>query len=341
MKVDNFKELLLKKSEDNRNLQVLIKYMKEEYLVDHIVESLKKMASSYSKKNPNAGLTNFGSTMDEFTEGDMIHDALSHHASAYKAALKAGDKKTADKHMSQIHKIMHMSDKVTKDGLNDHSGGKLRIDAIDPKPWERTGKTNVNDKGKFKTDTVGWKYQRANPDYSHLRGAPHESYKGEIRAHGHNKAYPLEEMKVNDKHIHIDDDHDFNGEYQPHPFDSHPVMGIYNTKPSDHNDLKQEEYLKNVDAFNDEGGGLDAYYDMIEARDPEAHAARGSVKHPGVHEDVPGLNIDRETKEAPAAVSTKVDDLPEKAPSLQDMKAQQKSKLQDILANAKPPKAGK
>ena len=40
MKLDNFKELLNKKAEDNPNLQLLIKYMRDEYLVDHVIESL-------------------------------------------------------------------------------------------------------------------------------------------------------------------------------------------------------------------------------------------------------------------------------------------------------------
>lgn len=356
MKVNSFKELLLKKSQDNPNMQVLIKYMRDDFLVNHIVESLEKMAASYSRKNPNSAVLDFGTNMDKHTEGEMIHDALSHHASAYKAALAAGDKKTADKHMSQIHKMMHMSDKLTRDGLNDHSNGKLKVESIDPKPWERShhsktkkdaeGNDIKNSKGGkvFITNTKGWGRQNKNHNYDYLRGAPHESHRGEVAAHGHNEAYPLEEIKVNGKHVHIDDDHPYNGAYESHPFDSHPIMEHYNTSPKNHNSSKHDEYLNAVDAFNDEGGGLDSYYDAIDQRDPEAQAARGSVKHPGVHARIPGLDIERptrETKEATAAVSPNAEVLPDKAPSLQEMKAQQKSKLQDILANAKPLKAGK
>lgn len=332
--------------------------MKDDFLVDHIVESLEKMASSYSKKNPNHAVMHFGTHMDEHTEGEMFHDAMSHHASAYKAALDAGDESTADRHMSQIHKMMHMSDKLTRDGLNDHSHGKLRVEAIDPKPWERShhSKTKMEEDGKtpkknskgghiFTTDTKGWARQNRNHNYGYLRGAPHESHRGEVTAHGHNKAYPLHEIKVNDKHIHIDDDHAFDGSYQEHPFDSHPIMSHYNTSPKSHDSLKHDDYLKAHDEFHAEGGGLDSYYDMTDLRDPEAHAARGSIKHPGVHKEIDGLSLEKptkETKEAPAAVSPKAEEvLPDKAPTLQEMKDKKRSELQNILASAKPPKRGK
>src|SRR6478736_550669 len=132
MKLDSFKELLIKKAEDNDNLKLLIKYMREDYLVDHVVESLEKMAAIYSKKNPNHAVLHFGTHMDPGTEPEMIHDALSHHASHYKSALDSGNKALADQHMRKIFEINHMADKLTRNGLEDHSLGKLKVEAIDP-----------------------------------------------------------------------------------------------------------------------------------------------------------------------------------------------------------------
>ena len=232
MKLDNFKELLIKKSGDNKNLELLIKYMKDEYLLDHVVESLEKMAWSNSKKNPNAAVKHLATNMNNFKAG-MIHDALSHHASHYKAALKAGDKQTADSHMRKIFKTMHIIDKATRDGLNDHTQGRLKVEAIDPKPWERNNyQTTKGDSTKYSTDTRGWSRHKDSQTYDYLRMAPHadKGYQGdglgaaEVKTHGHNKAYPLEEIKVNGKYLHIEDV-EHSGEHTEHPFDSHPIYG--------------------------------------------------------------------------------------------------------------------
>lgn len=261
MKLDNFKELLIKKADGNPNLQLLIKYMRDEYLVEHAIESLNKMARSYSNKNSNSAIMHFGSHMDPETDGAMIHDALSHHASHYKAALNSGNEKLADSHMKKIFQIMHMSEKLTRDGLNDHSGGKLKIDAIDPKPWERSGYSNISEKtGKFSTDTKGW--SRLSNNYAWLRGTPYNkgSYGKETEAHGHNQAYPLNQIKVNGKHLHIDDVEQ-TSDYVPHEFDEHPIMKFYKGSPSSHNAQKQQEYLESIDTYSD---NMDAFLDRID-----------------------------------------------------------------------------
>ncbi len=347
MKLNSFKELLLKKSEDNKNLQILIKYMRDDYLVGHVIESLEKMAASYSKKNPNHAIMHFGTNIDKGTEGDMFHDALSHHASNYKSALNAGNTRVADQHMAQIFKMMHMADKLTKDGYNDHSGGKLKIEAIDPKPWERSYFKDKKDNGKFKTDTKGWGRGPTKEGYSFLRGAPHESYKGEIATHGHNKAYPLNEIKVNGKYLHIDDSNDkTNNAYEPHPFDSHPIMSHYKRSPKAHDSISHDKYLKEYDDFHADGGGMDKYFDLIESRDPVEHEARGSKKSDPVHKDIEGLDLSDTTKrdienakiegfEKPISdsIETKQEKkLSEKPPTLEEVKA----KIAAIRNSKKP-----
>lgn len=279
MKLNNFKELLNKKASNNPNLQLLIKYMRDDYLISHVVESLNKMARSYSNKNPNHSVMDFGTNMDADTEGSMIRDALSHHASHYKAALASGDEKLADSHMKKIYNMMHMSEKLTRDGLNDHSKGKLNIEAVDPKPWERSGYANKNEKsGKFSTDPKGW--SRSSNGYGWMRGTPHDSYGAETDAHGHKGAYPLNEIKVNGKYLHIDDI-DPASEHVDHVFDSHPIMKNYKSSPTQHTTDKHQQYLDDTSAYHDEGGGMDSYFDGIEGMD--GYDSRGSIKPDAIH----------------------------------------------------------
>ena len=283
MKLDNFKELLTKRAKNDPSLQTLINYMKDDLLVDNVAESLNKMATTYSKKNPNHAVMHFGTHMDAETEPAMIHDALSHHASQYKAALKNGNKALANKHAQQIFNTMHMSEKLTRNGLNDHSGGKLKIDSIDPKPWERSGYSGKNEQGKFSTDTKGW--SRNGSDYSSwLSGNPHDAYGKETDVHGHKGAYPLEEIKVNGKYL------DINPEAEaetgvPHEFGSHPIMSHYKNSPTEHTSDKHEQYLKAHDLYQD-SPHVDSYFSRQEAMDPKVSTSRGSVKSNPVHEPV-------------------------------------------------------
>lgn len=321
MKLDSFKELLIKKAEDNDSLVLLIKYMREDFLVDHVVESLEKMARIFSKKNPNHAVLHFGTHMDPGTEPDMIHDALSHHASHYKAALDAGNEALADRHMRKIFEINHMADKLTRDGLNDHSGGKLKVEGVDPKPWERKKYSDMKDDGKFVTDTKGW--ARHGSDYSFLRESPHESHKKEVKAHGHNKAYPLEEMSVNGKPIHIEDDLKSPGKFVDHPFDSHPIMKHYARSPKEHSAELHSQYMDEHEGYGNEG--INKYFDMIDARDPQKQALRGTIKAKPVHKEVEGLNLE----DAPAAPAAPVEgEVPvaapeagKEAPSINDVMA--------------------
>jgi hypothetical protein len=284
MKLDNFKELLIKRAKDDPSLQLLIKYMRDDLLISHTVESLEKMAQAYSKKNPNHAVMHYGTHMDPENDPAMIHDAMSHHASQYKAALKGGNKALANKHAQQLFNMMHMSEKLTRNGLNDHSGGKLKVEAIDPKPWERSGYSGKNpETGKFSTDTKGW--SRNGSDYaSWLQGAPHEAYGKETDVHGHKGAYPLEEIKVNGKYLDINPEAEVKG-FVPHEFDSHPIMSNYKNSPAEHTPEKHEQYLKAHDLYQD-SPHMDSYFNRQEAMDPKALASRGSVKSEPVHAPV-------------------------------------------------------
>ena len=314
MKLNNFKEILLKKSSDNISLQSFIYHMKDDYLVDYVYESLQKMAANKGgHKRPNMALTAFANSIKP-GHADMIHDALSHHATKYKSALKAQKalaaagkteeaaqaRKVANSHMGSFYKTVHMLDKILHDGNKNHTpgGDSLTMHVIDPKPWERNkytgrsqskGESSPYKQDHYSTDTKGW--ARDTSDYSFLENAPHHSYVEEIHGHGHSKAYPLEETKINGKHIDIDDKDQYSGQYTPHVFDSHPVFQVYKKS---NEDLKGPAAVKfMMDSMNFDKGNLKDFMDKY-----NPHPERGSKKSAAVHDDIEPLNIDTHLRSA-------------------------------------------
>jgi hypothetical protein len=306
MKVNSFKEILLKKSSDNTNLKSFIFHMKDEYLVDYVYESLQKMAANTGgHKKPNTALQSFAKTIKP-GHIDMIHDALSHHATKYTSALKAqkdlsasGKQKeakqagdVANDHMSRFYKTVHMLDKVLHDGNKNHTpDSSLKMKVVDPKPWERNRFTNKGNKGEpnpykqdhYGTDTKGWAREG---DYSFLQNAPHHSYVDEVHGHGHTKAYPLEETKINDKHVHIDHDDQYSGAYTPHAFDSHPVFDIYKKPNEQTTGPAAVKFM--MDSMNFDKSNL---RDFMDNHNPEA--TRGASKSAPAHAEVAPLDIQK------------------------------------------------
>jgi len=316
MKLESFRELLIKKSGDP-SLENLITFVREDVLADLVIESLEKMARS-KHKGDSAGVPvkDFGVEMDPETEPNMIHDALSHHASHYKAAVGTGNQPLANQHANQMFRIMDMADQAQK-----HSNGKLQVEAVSPHPWERTGKAhrltekdkpvvNGNKKaGTFVSDTKGWRYRdhgKPGKGFEFLQTAPHEHYSNEVRKHGHNKAYPIEEMKVNGKYIDVKDipKEDLKG-YQEHPFDKHPIMSHFE-KPAGGRTPEEDQAWRAEHAAYATSPHMDKYFENLDTTE-----GRGSKKSNPVHADVPGLEHKKseeaaeEQKAAPAQESAK------------------------------------
>lgn len=299
MKINYFRELLLKKADGNSNLQFLIKNSADEFLSDTVLESLLKMAEDIRRpRSSNSVIKHFGEmSLDDHTSG-MIHDALGHHVSHYKAAIKDGktaNNPVASKHMKKIHDIMHFSRKLSKDSIGDHSGGKLKIEAVDPKPWERQAYLSVGKTGKM-SDTKGW--SREHPNYEYMAGAPSNtgSYAKEIERHGHKGGYPLEEIKVNGKHLHIDDNVDAS-DYVEHEFsDNHPIFkplggskkAAFRIPASKLEEQHYDLYDKAHEAYEDAGhqDRYDERHDALRTKDPEGYDKRGSTKPDQVHQDI-------------------------------------------------------
>jgi hypothetical protein len=337
MKLDSFRDLLVKKSRDVSQ-QNLVKFMKDDLLAELVAESLEKMArASHKGDAANFAIRDFGTEMDPSHEPNMIHDALSHHASNYKAALNNGNKSVANQHAKQIYRIMDMADQAQK-----HSHGKLQVEAVSPHAWERNSKTNQytadDDKvkdgsykvGEFKTKTKGWRH-RGN-DCGFLQQAPHASYSQEIRRHGHDNAYPMEHMKVNGKHLDVEDVEAPNS-YQPHPFDSHPVMKHFEESAGSRTPDRDKEYLAERDKYAT-SPELDKYFSNQEAREkanPDAAKQRGTMKSNAVHKQVDPLDTSKQQAQSSQQPTKPASPAVVKRPAKTELSPEERAKAISLL----------
>jgi len=304
MKIESFREILLRKSSEDTSLKSFIHHMSDEHLVRYVDESLNKMAfNKEQSKKTNPMVMEFAS--DLATNGNlpkMMYDHLSHHATRYKAALKAGLKDVAGQHMRKIFNNLYLTQKMIHDGSTNHTDGAIDHNStkwVDPKPWERHRYSEMHPSGKFKSDTEGVKRNfNSAPFYDYLEKQPHHSYSKEIHSHGHNKAWPLEEIKFNGKHIHIDDDHQSKGEFEHHELDSHPIMDYRTmTMPSASiNSDALSAYSKKSQDFMDKH--LSGGYTPMQVKNPEI----GSKKSSQVHEDVAPLDTSHLVRQATSAM---------------------------------------
>lgn len=311
MKLDSFRELLLKKVTDP-SLHALIKYADENVLAQHAIESLEKMARSKHKGDAaNFAVRNFGTEMDPETEPHMIRDAIGHHVSNYKAALNNNNAQAANHHAKQAFKLMNMADVAQK-----HSNGKLSIEYVPTQPWERNKFTKQYDSnhdlvragkykpGDFVTKTKGLNYRGS--DFGFLQQPPHEAYAKEVSKHGHNKAYPFEQIKVNGKHIHVDDN--AKGDMSAHEFDAHPIMRHFEDSVKDRSAESDKKYLDEAGKYYNDEPHIGKYFERhqnLEQQDPKAYAERGSKASTPVHKDIEGLKLDNLDTPEPSVVPIK------------------------------------
>lgn len=296
MKLDSFRELLLHKVDDPY-LRTLIKYAKDDVILEHITESLEKMAVSQHKaRNANQTVRSFGTEMDPEHEPAMIHDALSHHISHYKAALSNNNQDVANKHAKQAFKIMNLAATAAP-----HSEGKLNLDYVDPKPWERHHKSSTDESGKFKTDTKGLNWE--GPAFDKLQSAPHESYSKDQTVRTHNKAYPFEHTSVNGKHVDVADVENKN-QFVPHEFDSHPILSHFKDAAKNRSAEDHDRYTQDLEQWNDKA--LPKWFERhekMQGENPEAYESRGKERSGPVHKDVEPLAVEaaKEAQSKPAA----------------------------------------
>lgn len=290
MKLSSLREILLRKSLSNQTLKSFVYHISDDHLLKYVTESLEKMAAKPgASKSTNQLITDFASDVaNSSILPKMMHDHLSHHATRYASALKAGNKDLAGKHMQKIFNNLYLTQKMIHDGGINHTGGAISNDSsqtswVDPKPWERHRYTNTGPDGKFQTALNGIKRNfNSAPYYDYLQGAPHSSYANEVHGHGHKKAWPVEEIKINGKHIHIDHNHQHKDSFEPHIFDSHPIMdyNLINTKPANINDQMISDFTDKSQNFLDTHAS--GSYVPMHVKNPELGSTKSAQAHPEV-----------------------------------------------------------
>lgn len=301
MELKSFRELLLKKAAENPTLQTIINVMKDDLMADHLIESLEKMARPHASmgRGANAGVVAFANQMKN-KDVEMMRDALSHHISHYKSALKNGNREVADQHLKEIIPLMHLAGKASA-----HSGGQLGLDYIPMEPWETnytTTERHLDTTRKLKEGTKGLgrrpkgshpagghlsrtSEHRNVPDYRYLEMEPHPEHPDQ-KTSPHKGGYPFEEIQIGnpakidakEAYLHINDVGP-QDKFVPHPFDHHPVNKI--------RDLKQDDMAQHMDQFAEDmqnwhnsEHNTNWMSSLKEAhqKDPEAFKARGKVK---------------------------------------------------------------
>ena len=293
LKMKGFREILLRKAKHDPDLQVLIKCAADEVIADYTLESLEKMAQKkdFLGRKGNHILHHFGAHMEPDLEGDMLHDAVSHHASKWKKAMKSGNEDAARGHASRFVELMNFAHRVKP-----HSGGKLDVDAPDLKLWEQNHYHKVKEgaSGKqrkhYSTEAKGWHTKASKNAHDFMRQPPHWSYQySDPRTYNKYKdsPYPIEDVKINGKHLHIDDSGDYEGDFHGnmHEFDHHPAIPHTNKSAAKITDQNRQAYVEAHHAWDDtehKNSWLDRH-EKLEQEDPNYHK-RGLQPPKGLHD---------------------------------------------------------
>lgn len=304
MELKGFRELLLKKAANDPTLQTLIDVMKDEIIAEKVLESLEKMARPQASmgRSANAAVTSFGNQMKN-KDVEMMRDALSHHVSHYKSALKNGQRDVADQHLNKIIPMMHTAAKAAA-----HSNGQLGLDYTPLEPWETnyTSTERRPETGKLKEGTKGLrrrlnsvsrdKNSRSVPDYRYLEMAPHEEHADSKRS-PHKGGYPFEEIqlgnpaKIDSKeaYLHVTDPGKQEG-FVPHPFDEHPIHKYAEDKQDSMSPEDMNQFASDMQSWHGSEHNAKWMQNIKEAhsKDPEGFKARGKTK-PGHHYE--GINL--------------------------------------------------
>lgn len=292
----SLRELLLRKTAGDDDLQVILRLADDDVLADRVLESLEKMATyKRAAAQPNASLSHFIDEMRaekeatgmEPTSAALVRDAMGHHASAYRSALAAGDTVKADKHAQQFVRYGHLAHKITRD-----APGLMDLDAPDLQPWQH-GQPHFVDPSKGSGQNLtGWKshsdVSKNKGDFSWMRGAPHSARSKEVFAKPHSKdeagnplyhngPYPMEHAKVNGRYISVHED--ASGE---HPMDYHPIMRVFHHSDSKHGSYEAAKYQKDLADYLSSPKAEAASNLLERAMDPEA----GKKPGPAVHDSM-------------------------------------------------------
>jgi hypothetical protein len=275
MKLDSFKEILLKKIDGDPQLKLSIVNADNDFLLNRILESLEKMATPKENMGLKANAA-IVAMAKRLTNKDvaMVRDALGHHMSHYKAARKAGDRKTADMHLNKLIPMMHL---IARIGAKNPQ--MINLDYVPGiRAWELnyTRSDKVPGSSKYKEDPKGLRRRPANtvrsphpedhpefnskkarsvPDYRYLEMPPHPHLADE--AAPHTSGYPFELTRVGPTSL-LDQGHgflnikDIEGKegYVPHAFDHHPIHELADMPQDKMTPEKMSNFVESLKAWH-------------------------------------------------------------------------------------------
>lgn len=271
--------------------------MQDDLIADKVIESLEKMARPHASmgRGANAALIAYANQMKN-KDVEMMRDALAHHISHYKSALKNGNRAVADQHLEKIVPLMHLAGRASS-----HSGGQLGLDYVPLEPWEsnyttvdrrpETGKLIEGTKGlgrrpKKRIGESKYGVSRSVPDYRYLEMQPHGGHQ-DAQKSPHKGGYPFEEIqlgnpaKIDAKEAYLPiEDVGPQESFVPHPFDAHPVHGVADLKQDSLSPDKMKNFadaMQNWHQSEHNAKWMQGVKD-IHAKDPEAFKARGKMK---------------------------------------------------------------
>jgi hypothetical protein len=363
MKISSFKEVLIKKADGNNSLVSLIQNMETESLLTGVLEALEKMArpSAALGRGANSALTSYAAHMDN-SDVEQLRDALGHHISHYKGALKAMHaapaeqkkqlRQVADQHLSKIIPMMHLAGRAGQ-----HSNNKLSMDYVSTVPWESnyttTHRHDHNGKLKEGTKDLGrrpnaganrQKNIRAVPDYHYLEMPPHPGHADSSRM-THKGGYPFEELqvgspsKIDAKQAFLPIE-DVQGKtaFEPHPFDKHPVHTMADIPESHLTDDQKQKFAQDLASWKTGEHHQKWLNDQKEKfkKDPEAYKKRGQSKPAHHYEGLPLMPQPDHVKEglAPASDTTQSTEPSAAAPAVQPTQSQSKAVSPDSSVNS-------
>lgn len=295
MELKSFREILLKKAVDNPTLQTIINVMKDEIIAEKVLESLEKMARPQATmgRAANAAVTAFGNQMKN-KDVEMMRDALAHHVSHYRSALKNGQRDVADQHLNKIVPLMHLAGKAAA-----HSGGQLGLDYIPLEPWETNYTTPERrpETGKLKEGTKGLRRRlnkvprsesspRSVPDYHYLEMKPHGEH-SDTKNSPHQGGYPFEEIQLGnpakidtkEAYLHLHDPGKQEA-FVSHPFDKHPIHAVADIPQTDLKGENLNDVADKMQNWHNSEHNAKWMQDVKQAHgsDPEGFKARGKKK---------------------------------------------------------------
>ena len=360
MELKSFREILLKKANGNPYLETLIKYAKDEIIAEEVLEALAKMAepSAAMGRGANHAVTSYAAGMKP-VHVEQLRDALGHHISHYKCALKAHHAATdpkekanlrnvADQHLNKIVPLMHLAGRASK-----HSGGNLVLDYPTTTPWETNYTTTErlpNGKLKEGTKDLGrrpapnanrQRNPRAVTDYRYLEMPPHPEHPSSASMPSKG-GYPFEDIQLGhpmkrdsgQAYLPIEDVKDVN-QFVPHPFDAHPVHQHADTPQHDLRPEHHEAINSGLAGWSDSENHKKWLADQKAKHqaNPEAYKARGTKKPGHVYEGIPLQEMEHHKKAADAAANAPAEVEQEAAPAA----AQAEQPAQQAPAKSKGP----